>query len=33
MTDTTRTAGTDTAARRLFASDKPSAIRSMGKNR
>jgi hypothetical protein len=33
MTNTTRIASTDAAARRLFASDKPSATRSMGKNR
>lgn len=33
MTDTTRIVSTHAAARRLFASDKPSATRSMGKNR
>jgi|GEM_PF-5400845 len=33
MTGTTVTATTHAAARRLFASDKPSATRSMGKNR
>jgi hypothetical protein len=33
MTDTTVTASTDAAVRRLFASGKPSATRSMGKNR
>jgi hypothetical protein len=33
MTDTTLTASTHAAARRLFASDKPSTNRSMGKNR